>query len=219
MKFLLSVIFTFIIICTKSQSLKVDEWHLTQYKGGVKIYLRKSSNSNVKEVLGIVTIKTSISALVYLVKDTENHYQWIYANKTAKLLKTLSDFEWIYYNESEAPWPVSNRDLITHAKMVQDKSTLIVTINSVGIPNYLPKKEGLVRVPKLYTEWVFTPRNYGMVEVRFELEIDLGGNIPAWLVNTSIDNGPLQTIQNMAKVLNQEKYKKINLPYIIEKKD
>jgi hypothetical protein len=196
---------------------KTNDWKLSRYEKGVKIYIRNGNRASAKDVLGTTTIKTSLSALVYLVKDSENHYQWIYANKYAKLLKTMSDFEWIYYNESEAPWPVSNRDLITHAKLVQDANTFQITIDSQGVPDYLPEKNGLVRIKKLHSVWVFTPAKYGQVDVRFELEIDLGGNIPVWLINTSIEKGPMHTLQNMAKVLQQEKFKSIKLPYITEK--
>jgi hypothetical protein len=218
MKYIILNLFIVFIFKLEVASQKSNDWKLSGYEKCVKIYVRDGKNGGGKEVLGKTTIQTSLSALVFIVKDSENHYQWIYANKYAKLLKTINDFEWIYYNESKAPWPVSNRDLITHAKMKQDSITLEVTIDSQGVPNYIPVNEGIVRVRKLHSVWVFTPRQYGLVDVQFELEIDLGGNIPTWLVNTSIDKGPMHTLQNMALVLQQGKYKKISLPYIKEKK-
>jgi hypothetical protein len=218
MNYLCLTIFIVFIFKIEVASQKSNEWKLSRYEKGVKIHLRDGKNGGGKEVLGITTIQASLSALVFIVKDSENHYQWIYANKNAKLLKAINNFEWIYYNESKAPWPVSNRDLITHAKMKQDSISLAVTIDSQGLPNYLPAKEGIVRIKKLHSVWVFTPREHGLVDVQFELEIDLGGNIPTWLVNTSIDKGPMHTLQNMALVLQQEKYRKIRLPYIKEKK-
>ncbi len=217
MKLIINSLAILFILIANASAQKNASWQLSGNNNGVKIYIRKGENSNLKEVLGLTTIKTTLSALVFLVKDSENHYQWIYANKKASLIKSINDFEWIYYNESEAPWPVSNRDLITHAKMKQDSISLKIIINSIGLPNYLAEKEGLVRVPKLKSVWVFTPKNNGFVDVQFELAIDLGGNIPPWLVNISIDRGPMHTLANMAKVLEQSRYKNVKLSYIREK--
>jgi len=218
MKFLVLSALLLSFFTTEAIAQKGRDWKLSRYEKGVKIQVRDGRDGKVKEVLGNTTIKASLSALVFLIKDAENHYQWIYANKTARLLKEISQFEWIYYNESEAPWPVSNRDLITHARMMQDTTTLVITIDSKGEYDYVPEKEGLVRIKKLHSIWVFTPKDYGLVDVQFELEIDLGGNIPTWLVNTSIDKGPMHTLQNMSSLLQQNRYRKINLSYIKEKK-
>ena len=218
MKFLVKIILLTLFTSIDCFSQEETGWALSRKSNGVNIYMRRNSNSPVKEVMGKMTVKSSLAALVYIVKDSENHYQWIYANKQARMLKTINNFEWIYYNESQAPWPVSNRDIITHAKMRQDSSSLKIVIDSKGIPKYMPEKEGLVRIPRLNTSWEFTPKKNGMVDVRFELEIDLGGNIPPWLVNVSIDKGPMNTLQNMSKLIAQDKYRKINLPYIKEHK-
>jgi len=53
--------------------------------------------------------------------------------------------------------------------------------------------------------------------VRFELLIDLGGDIPAWLVNMAIDKGPYYTLLNMSKVVKTSRYKDTYLNYIMEK--
>ena len=198
-------------------SQKASDWKLTRNQDGIKIYVRSVEGSRTKEILGFTQINTHLGALVSMVKDTKSHNLWIYANKSALLLKNISDFEWIYYNVSEAPWPVSNRDLITHAVLTQDNLTYKVRIDSDGRPDYIPHKENLVRVPRLSSVWEFTPKSYGIIDVRFELSIDLGGDIPAWLVNMAIDKGPFYTLLNMSKVVKTNKYSNTYLSYIKEK--
>jgi hypothetical protein len=197
---------------------KAGEWRLARDEDGVKIYLRAVEGVRTREVLGLTSMHATLGALVSMVKDPSCHALWIYANKEARFLKTISDFEWIYYDVSAAPWPVRNRDLITHAVMTQDSNSYAVRIVSDGWPDYIPPGKNLVRVPKLRSVWVFTPANDGIVDVRFELSIDLGGDIPAWLVNFGIDRGPFSTLVNMAKVVQTTRYKNKILPYIHEKK-
>ena len=45
---------------------------------------------------------------------------------------------------------------------------------------------------------------------------DLGGDLPAWLVNTSIHRGPYETIQGMSRFVKKRKYRTAKLPYVKE---
>jgi hypothetical protein len=195
---------------------KKPDWKLERKQEGVTVYIRKVEDSPVLQVRAVKRIKTSLSALVALIKDSQGRQRWIYKNKSAKQLEQRSDFEWINYKEMNAPWPVSNRDMIVHSKLSQDPETYTVRIDSVGVPDFLPKKKRIVRVPKLVTSWEFIPQKDGMVEVRFKLAIELGGRLPAWLVNTSIDRGPYETILGMDKFVQKRRYRKAKIPYIKE---
>jgi hypothetical protein len=216
MKLLINLLFTFLIV-SSGFAQKADDWKLARDKEGVKIYLRSVKGLGTKEVLGLTQVSATLGALVSMVKDPENHHIWIYANKEARFLKIISDFEWIYYNISEAPWPVRNRDLITHAKLEQDPDSYAVRIDSEGWPDYIPAQKNLVRIARLKSSWVFTPKSNGIIDIRFELSIDLGGDIPAWLVNFAIQKGPFNTLLNMAEVVKTDRYRSKVLPYIKEK--
>ena len=216
MKLLNSLLLT-ILIGSSGFAQKADEWKLARNHEGVKIYLRSVKGLGTKEVLGFTQVPATLGALVSIVKDPENHHAWIYANKEARFLKTISDSEWVYYNISEAPWPVRNRDLITHVKLEQNPDSYVVRIESEGWPDYIPASKNLVRIAMLKSLWVFTPMSQGIIDIRFELSIDLGGDIPAWLVNFAIDKGPFNTLLNLAEVVKTERYRSKILTYIKEK--
>lgn len=216
MKLLINLLFTFLIV-SSGFAQNADDWKLARNKEGVKIYLRSVKGLGTKEVLGLTQVPATLGALVSMVKDPENHHIWIYANKEARFLKIISNFEWIYYNISEAPWPVRDRDLITHAKLEQDLDSYAVRIDSEGWPDYIPANKNLVRIARLKSSWVFTPKSNGIIDIRFELSIDLGGDIPAWLVNFAIQKGPFNTLLNMVEVVKTDRYRSKVLPYIKEK--
>lgn len=192
-------------------------WILSKSKDGIKVYTRYSADSPIKEVKGVVEIETSLSALVALVKDAPNQQNWVYLTKTALLLKQPNNYEWYYYNQSDAPWPVTNRDIVSHAKLSQDQNTYAIRINTVGVPDYIPEKEEAVRIPRLVSSWDFIPIREGVVLVKFKLFIDLGGKLPAWVVNMAIDTGPYNTLYGMSQQVNKGKYKFAKLSYIKEK--
>ena len=210
-----------IIICSLNLTTFViaqetSDWKLTRNHNNIKVYLRKHEGSALKEVLGVIELKANLSALISLIKDTENHYKWMYANKKSELLKTSGNFEWVLYTQSEAPWPITDRELISRAKMSQDMKTCTVRIESVGIPNYLPPSKKLVRIKKMRSLWELIPKKGGVIKVKFKILVDLGGNIPKWLINLAIDKGPYYTLLNLSKTLKNNKYQNIKLPYLKE---
>jgi len=194
-----------------------NKWKLTKNKNGIKIYTRHSEHSPIKEVKGVMKLKVSLSSIVSLIKDAKNQHNWIYLNKTAYLLKEPSNFEWYYYNESDAPWPISNRDIVTHAKLKQNPTTYALRIEAKGVPDYIDEKEGIVRIRKLASSWDIVPINDGFVQVTFKLFADLGGSVPAWAINLAIDTGPFNTLSAMSEEIKRDKYKNAKCSFIKEK--
>ena len=207
----------FILSVSYSYSQKNYKWSLSKNKYGIKIYTRTTDNSPIKEVMAIMELKTSLSSLVALAKDAKNHHNWIYVNKIAYFLHESSDFEWYYYNESDAPWPITNRDVVTHAKLTQDSTTYAIRIDTNGVPDYIDKKKGIVRIPRLVSSWDFIPIRENVTFVKFRLFIDLGGKLPAWAINLAVDTGPFNTMYGMSKEIKREKYKNAKLSFIKEK--
>jgi len=220
MNFIKKSLFLFLIQILFVSSINAQEnskWSLSKNKNGIKVYTRHTVDSPIKEVMGEMVLETSLSSLVAVAKDAKNHSNWVYLNKYAYLLKELSNFEWFYYNESDAPWPVTNRDVVTHAKLSQDSTTYAIRINTTGVPDYMEKKEGIVRILRLVSSWDFIPVKEDKILIRFKLFIDLGGNLPPWAINLAIDTGPYNTMYGMSNQIKLEKYKNAKLSFIREK--
>jgi len=190
----------------ENKTKKTGDWKLVINKYGITAYTREVKGSDVKQVRVSAYVKSNLTALVAIVRDVSSHPKWIYRCKTAKILKEVSLQNHYYYNESEAPWPISNRDIITHAVISQDKKTKIVTITSTGVPNFIPPLKDIVRIKKLQAEWKFIPQKKGIIQIKFTMLIDLGGDLPAWIINMAIADGPFETVYNMRKEVIKPKY-------------
>jgi hypothetical protein len=119
-----------------------------------------------------------------------------------------------YYMETIVPWPASNRDGVVCFKYTQDSITKVVTVASVNIPNILPEMDGIVRVPQLKAFWKFTPKPDGTVDAEYQINVNPGGNVPAWIVNMFAIDGPYQSITSMKKLLLQSKYRTAKFDFI-----
>ena len=188
-------------------------WKLKKDIEGIKVYLRASKSSALKELKTVTRYKASLTSIVQLVSDKESYPKWVYGCSKSYYLKRIKDNESYHYQETDTPWPLSNRDLIVHNIVLQDSATRVVTIQSTGYPDYIPQKQGIVRVPHFHAYWKFTPLPKNEVEAEYVMSLDPGGEIPDWVVNLAVSEGPVKTLKNMQELLSHDRSHK-NLSYI-----
>jgi hypothetical protein len=78
--------------------------------------------------------------------------------------------------------------------------------HSVGLPDYKPEVEDIVRIRAFESSWEITPNNDGTVYIDYTAKTDPGGNIPAWIINLGIATGPVKTMEKLAEVVQDPKY-------------
>ncbi len=192
-----------------------NDWKLVKNPCGINVYVQKQCNIDIKKVKVVAKANANLSEVVSVIKDAENHKNWVFLNKEAFFVEETDDFNWKYYGQIDSPWPVSNRDFITNVKLVQDTSDFTITISSKSAPDFLPEKDGFVRIPYIDSRWTIYPINTDSVEISFELAADIGGKVPAWLVNLAVTKGPLLTMRGLLGELNEDRKNEIP-DYIVD---
>ena len=164
----------------------------------------------------IYYVQSSLAGVVKLLDDVHNFDAWVYKLAETKLVERINPQEYIYYNRMDFPWPLSDRDLIGYNKIWQDKTSKTVHVTVETNHWKQPDKEDIVRVTTLNIHWKLYPQKNGQVKVEYYLLSDPAGNIPAWLVNLALDQGPLETINNMRRELQKAHYQSASFPFIQE---
>ena len=160
---------------------------------GIKVYLCDSEISNFKTIMVDLEVPATLSQYAAAVLDIENYYQWQYKAIKPRQVGQISKTELYYYSEVETPWPISNRDMIWHLKLSQDSITKVLTVHLVETPGYLPEVEDVVRVPKAHSILTVTPIDKTNVRVHYSIDVDPGGEVPAWISNMFAAQAPWQT--------------------------
>jgi hypothetical protein len=191
-----------------------NDWTLKLRKNGIEVFTKSLPGTNIKAVKSVYKVKSSLSSLVGLLLDVPSYTKWIYKCTDAKLIKTESPTEIIYYQLTNVPWPASDRDLVARLTIRQDKENGIVTAIIDCQPDLIAEKPGKVRLKKFDSKYIFSPKADGMLEVTSELFLDPGGNIPAWMINRAATMGPYNTALKMINMLNSEKYNNASFPFI-----
>jgi hypothetical protein len=192
------------------------DWQLKTDKNGIEVFTRPEPGSRVKAVKSVCTIKSSLSGIVAILLDIPAYHKWIYRCSSAEVVKKINPSDLIYYQETSVPWPASNRDFVVQLKIIQDKQTGIVTATVENKPGVTADKSGKVRLQKYNEKVVIVPKGKDQVEVTTELSLDPGGNIPAWMINLAITDGPYETSAGMIKMVQSGAYKNAHYDFIKE---
>jgi len=194
------VIFTFLLAL--SPFITADNWELKLDKEGIKVYTKKVAGSKLKDFKGITTVNISMGKIVAVLKDSPSLTEWMPDCVESKVLKKISDNEYYTYAVTDVPWPISDRDSVVKCT-IEEKSTGVVVFHAVGMPEYIPAKKGMVRVPVIKSYWQLTPKKGDKVEVEYFVHSDPGGKIPDSVINAAAVDQPFKTLKGLKKYLNR----------------
>ncbi len=190
-----------------------NEWRLKKEQSGIRIYMRTNAHSSFNEIKVEMTIQSKLSSLVALLLDVPNHAQWVYNVKFSYIIKKIAANELYFYELINSPFPASDRDLAVHLKITQDSQTKTMSVSAINIPNYIPQKKNVVRVPISNETWKVTPVN-NTLRIEYYLEIDPGGSVPAWLINNFAEKGPYESFKHLQAQVDIPKYKNASVSFI-----
>jgi START domain len=191
-----------------------DGWVFRKEKDNIKVYTKENPQSKFNDIKVELTIKAKLSELASLILDIDHYSNWSKSLKKAYILKKISNDELYFYSEVNSPWPASNRDLIVHLKISQDPSTKIMTIRAMGVPNFIPAKKDLVRIPFSNETWTVVPVDKQTVKITYHIQIDPGGGAPGWLVNMFSTKAPLESFRYLSILVKQPAYQQSEIAFI-----
>jgi hypothetical protein len=170
-------------------------------KDSIQVFTCELPHSKYKSVRSIFQVNSTMSQLAAMVMDIERLGDWQYKTASARVLKKMGEHELIYYTESSSPIGVNNRDFIIWLAIHQDPATRVMKIDAISLPDYLPERPKIVRVPFSKAQWIVRPLSHTRLQVEYNIEIDLGGDIPPWLVNLVAYQAPYETFRDMKKLI------------------
>jgi hypothetical protein len=165
-------------------------------KDSVQVYVCDTENSKYKTIKATFNLDASTDQLVKMLMDIDRLGDWQYRTTTAQLLKKISEKEIIYHTEVNAP-VIDNRDFVINLKIEGATSTNELVITATSIPDFIPVKDNVVRIPMSKAVWKVKEEAPGKLLVDYVIEIDFGGVIPAWVVNSLSHKAPFETFKSM----------------------
>ena len=203
-----------VLLLSYFQGSAQNGWTLKKDKDSIKVYVRGNDQSKFDELKVEVSIKAKLSELAALILDINDYKSWSFNTRSAHVLKQVSPSELYFYSEINSPWPADDRDLALHLTITQDpvSKTMIIKVSSE--PGLIPAKPNTVRVPISSEIWTVTRLDKTRIHIDYQLKLDPGGTVPAWLINTFSVKGPFETFKNLREQIKKPKYRNAPISFI-----
>lgn len=213
---LLLALFSGVALGQSQESLNPD-WKLVSDRKGIQVYMRHNDESRLKTFRGVtrMTLKDEY-AMVALLNDYESFPKWLHFIDGAAEIKRNGPLQRYLRFTTNLPWPLKDREAVLRADVVQklnnaEDSVMIYLTNT---PDLIPPNDAYVRFPELLG--IFGARRLGgqEVEIIYELVLDPGGYIPAWLANILLRDAPYFTLQRLRRIILRPEYQNKYFDYI-----
>ncbi|MBF0586187.1 START domain-containing protein [Prosthecochloris sp. N3] len=194
---------------------------LRQQNDWLKIYTCPVPSSDFLSFVGIAVMDVPAQNVLSLLYDIESSTEWVFKTREMKILRELDGDEGrVVYQLVSAPWPLSDREIISQSRGFMDPETGEIFIRITALPDFLPENSDYVRVRQLEGGWNIMPLDNNRSRVVFRLHIEPGGEIPSWLANIAVIDTPYHTLTNMRTMLAKEKYSTpVEAPFTVSAKD
>jgi hypothetical protein len=182
------------------QATAQKDWTLGKEEDGIRVFTRIEPGSKYKAFKAEMQVNCSMDDVVAALKSADAFGKCITYSKEVRLLKTEADAVY-YYVHTDLPWPCDDRDMVYQLKFTKT-NTNQVYVTITGMPDYIPHKEGVIRIENARGYWIIKKTGNGKTAVTNQMYADPAGLLPAWVVNLSIVNIPLTTFKELRKIIN-----------------
>lgn len=201
------VLLATVVLFARTVEAEERDWRLVTDRDGVLVYMSHNDDSSIKTFRGEAVIPMSdFRAIGNQVEDYEFVASWMHMISSISELSRESGVERKIWVTTRLPWPVSNRDAALDLHITQEADTGTVLVAYEANDSLLEPQAGYVRMPALKGMLRFTPMEPGEVHLTFEVVLDPGGYIPAWIANLILRDIPYFSLRRFQRVSDQERF-------------
>ena len=193
---LLLSIFAFI----STTAICQENWELQKDENGIKVWTKDYPDSKFKQFRATTKIKVELENVVAVFLDIENMGAWYDRVEKVTMEEKISEVEGIYLIDFQLPWPVADRISAVRAILTHDTISNEVTVNTKYEKGIIKDSDRLV-ITDMFSEWVLKPVEGGYVDIFHEGYMHPGGSLPAWIANSGVKEGPVNTLTALIAIL------------------
>lgn len=194
------------LFCAQTVLAIEADWESKRLEDGIEVLTGNVEGSAFKAVRSVTTMVAPMAQLVAIIRDTANCSDLSELCKEAYAHKVVSETQLYIYNYNDLPWPVTDRDAMTHVVWSRDASTGTVRMKATVVGDIIPPKKKTIRLTYGETVWILTPQDSTTIKIVSESHIDPQGSVPAWITNKLLLDAPFDTLQNLRKLAASDRH-------------
>lgn len=177
-----------------SQNRNWTEETLKDGKTTVKYELVKEDEGTHFYYIAQTTANTTLDKLDTYFSNTDNHKLFLERTPITKQIEKTSDNQWLAYYYFNAPWPLSDSDLVIKINRYKEDNKLkfIATASS---SDYKTKEVERMKTYKVIYE--FEKIDESTTKITYNADYIPIGSIPNFLIKTWFPEGPANIVINL----------------------
>jgi len=187
-----------------SLSSSVVQWNKCSNDNGLTTYWSKLEGSQVIAFRGEGIVNAPMEKVASIIIDTTRGAEWINSLVESKVIRPISNTEFIEYDHVGIPFPfdsvISDRDFVSDVTIRFDPKTQWMTVSYK--PTTDPSTPKLKKYARGIVDCEFKIARMsiqGQTYVEARVFTDPKGNIPKWLVNFFQQGWPQDTFEGLRK--------------------
>ena len=185
---------------TAAPALAAPAWEHITTEDGIRVTSREVPGRGFPTFRGRGMVNENIYQVLAVLRDVKRHTEWMAACMEARLLEKTSEYAYVVYTRTRAPWPVSDRDAVFHSRSTVDRKNLVVTVKFWAVRSKRKGPvDGVVRMTRLRGFWKFTAMGWNKTLVDYKVDANPEGSLPGWIARLATKKIPLVTIQKLRK--------------------
>jgi hypothetical protein len=188
-----------------SQLRGQEQWDLVKEDEGIKVFTRTNEVMSFKEFKASVIVKGEVNQFVSVLYDVKGLATWGHNISEARLLERPSDTIQIYYAVAKAPWPYKNRDGIYKNNFSWDAVHRTLTVEISLLEDNRELSDKFVRMDG-YGYWKVKEISANELQIDFQMQVDPGGSIKAWMANMFVTDSPFFTMKGIRDAMRLKQY-------------
>ena len=194
-----------------------QDWKLVSDRNGIQVYMKHRDESRLKTFRGVTRFELKDEyALVAVLNDYPSIPKWLHFVDSAEEFDREGPLDRSLRFTTQLPWPLADREAVLNALVTQtateeEDSVVIELINE---PDALPPNNDYIRFPEMWGKLGVERLGDHQVEMTYELILDPGGYIPAWIANILLRDAPYFTLERLRRIVYKPEYQNHYYDYL-----
>jgi len=199
-----------------AQNTQADWGEPIKDSEGIRVFARPVSGSAFKAFRAEVELTASLDSVLALMDDFPACTRWVHQCKEGRLLEETGFNDKTFYQATNMPFPVKDRDYILRAQLFMHDDKQGVNLTLSARPQAIPETVD-IRLQEISGHYDFrkdvNQEGIQITHLVWEQHIDPAGKIPTWLVNALLVDIPFNSLRDFRALVSEEPYKSARLSY------
>jgi hypothetical protein len=175
-------------------------WDQIRTEDGILVSKKDVPGSPFVAFRGEGDVSAPVLSVAAVLVDVPREQEWMDSVVEARILRKVSDTEYIMYSHLGTPPTMSDREFVMDVTLVVNVPAQSVTVTMRSVDDPAAPKTGYVRAILTDSVFVLTPAAGGKgTHVVAEIHCDPKGSVPSWIVNLFQRGWGYNTIKSLRK--------------------